>query len=152
MPKLHIHFTRGASFTAWLVRFWTRSEFAHVSISGDGYCIDAAPKRGVSFREKPAASKQINFDINEAQQARLDRFIKEELGSGYDWIGDIACGLPWMARESSSRWFCSEFACAALQEMGIVRSSIYPWRMSPQAFYDLLSDHADGITELPHHG
>lgn len=152
MSKLHVHFTRGSSFTAWLVRFWTRSEFAHVSISSDWGCIDAAPTRGVSFREKPENSKSIIFDINDAQQSRLDHFIKDELGSGYDWLGDIACALPWTMRESKSRWFCSEFACAALQEMGIVRSSIYPWRMSPQALYDLLSDHADGITELPHHG
>lgn len=153
MPdRLLIHFTAGTGLAGAFVRLWTRSRFSHVSLSNSFMAIDAAPSTGVAFRKAPEKSVRISFDLNDAQLDRLQLFLDQEYGAGYDWFGDFACGLPWAAREHADKWFCSEFACACLQHIGIVRSTVEPWRLSPQGLYDFLNGHADAITETINRG
>lgn len=149
---LTVHFTTGTGLAGKFVRLWTRSRFSHVSLSTPFHCVDAAPGRGVGFRKSPVKSETIQFELTDAQMDRLNLFIDQEMDSPYDWFGDLACGLPWFAREHKDKWFCSEFACACLQHIGIIRSSVDPWRLSPQGLYDFLDGHSQAITEIIHRG
>lgn len=148
MPNvITVHFTSGTGLMGKFVRLWTRSRYSHVSLSMPFQCVDAAPGRGVGFRKTPKKSTAISFELSDAQLDHLRLFIDQEFRNGYDWFGDLACGLPWLAREHADKWFCSEFVCAALQHIGIIRSTVEPWRLSPQGLFDFLNGHADAITE-----
>lgn len=149
---IHVNFTRGTGIGGAFVRWWTRSKYAHVSISTPYSCIDAAPGRGVGFRQEPIGAKRVSFEVTASQLDRLSLFIDAEYGCKYDWLGDFACGLPWAAREKENAWFCSEFSCAALQSIGILRKTIEPWRLSPQMLYELISGHPDALYEATPHG
>lgn len=149
---ISVNFTRGTGFGGAFVRWWTRSEYAHVSISTPSSCIDAAPGCGVGFRKEPIGAKRVSFEVTASQLDRLSLFIDAEYGCKYDWLGDFACGLPWLAREHKDKWFCSEFACACLQHIGIIRSTVEPWRLSPQGLYDFLDGHHDAVTEAINRG
>lgn len=153
MPNiLRIHFTRGTGFAGAFVRSWTRSPYAHVSMTTPTCVVDAAPGRGVAIRKAPVGAKTIGFELTSAQAECLEEFILDEMDCGYDWLGDIACGLPWLARNHEDKWFCSEFACAALQHVKILNEAIEPWRVSPQMLFELVNGHPDALYEATDHG
>lgn len=145
--EVRIHFSRGVGIGGAFVRGWTRSEYAHVTVTTPWFSADAAPVRGVGYRDEPDCTC-IALPITSVQRADLAAFIYEELYSPYDWMGDVAAGLPWAARESETAWFCSEFAAACLQSIGVLPWNIQPWRLSPQALFDILT--ALTFKERPH--
>lgn len=136
--EIRLHFSTGSGFGGAFVRGWTRSRFAHVSITTPGFTVDAAPGRGVGYRDE-AVGESIALPITVTQGLTLAEFVHHELGSPYDWMGDVAAGLPWAARAHDTAWFCSEFGAACLQSIGYLPRSIEPWRLSPQALHDLLT-------------
>lgn len=136
-PNITVCFIRGDGIGGWFVRQWTRSQFAHVVVTGPYFTVDAAPGSGVRYRHG-VDGESYSFPITGAQALSFGDFVHAEIGAPYDWVGDLCCGLPWIARESKRAWFCSEFAAACLQHIGMLSKDIKPWRLSPQALRDLL--------------
>ena len=66
-----------------------------------------------------------------------DAAVADLIGSGYDWWGAFAAGLPALAREHADRAFCSEAVGTWLGGAGVLTAR-EPWRLTPIGLLDYL--------------
>jgi hypothetical protein len=112
---------KGQGLWAWLIRKWTRSQFAHVGIvwrNGAGiFYADANYPQGVGL---------YNFAINTPTHAQhthsawaqdTTNFLKSQLGKPYShWTAVLTVFK--IAGKGSRAWMCSEFVVRVLEQMG----------------------------------
>lgn len=119
---MRIYFHRGHGIGATLIRFFSRSKYAHVSIAfPNGDLYEAVPFKGcrktklsstkgvTPFMLKPG----VNLDTRLVRQ-----YLESELGTGYDYLGVLAFVLG-CVKESVSRMFCSEWTFNAVRVGGV---------------------------------
>lgn len=118
---MRFYFYRGKGFWAAMIRWFTRSKYAHVSVVfEDGLVYESVPGKGVINGRLKSVDGVTPFvyklgERPDAEAAR--RFCESELGTPYDYWGCICFILGVKQRRSASRYFCSEFcadvSCAA---------------------------------------
>ena len=128
-----------------LIRWWTKSPYAHVELLfDDGTMISACP--GIGVRSILVASLDVQHwdlvavPIDHDHAVALSRWCLGELGCHYDWWGLFVTQVLGFPRSHPTKWFCSEF-CAAALEHADVDLGIDPCKVSPGALYDLLKTH-----------
>lgn len=140
-PVLRFHFTRGTGPGGWVVRTWTASDFAHVSMSLAGTYVDAVPGQGIRYREPPPKGCiTIAFPLTDAQAQAVLLFWDSEIreGGGYDYFGVLRAGIACLARGTEHDWFCSEAGAATAKRAELLPPEHGEWRESPESLHDLL--------------
>jgi hypothetical protein len=117
---------RGVSPISKAIRIFTRSDYSHAAwICNDGTCIEAWHPGGVRHRPDPYAGHTpgtlVDYfgiaELNQNQARRIEWFLKDKLGAGYD-LGGVLRFVSRRRAANPSRWFCSELVLAALQSAG----------------------------------
>ena len=144
--NLNVRFHRGSGWGGSLVRQWTNSQIGHCDlVFPDGVTLDVRPEVGVRFAHVsliPPMSivAQVPVTITDAGMDCLIAWARGDdvIGQGYDFYGAAAAGLPIIAREHDTKWFCSEAVSRALQIGSVLSYRITPWRQTPLSLYELL--------------
>ena len=123
------------------IRWATKSDYSHSEIClGNPFdspvdCISSVGAEG-GVRAKTMLLSPDNWDILPllgVDENDVLEFFAEKHGAKYDYIGCVRSILPFVSREHSERWFCSE-VCAAI--MGLSE----PWRFHPGVLHCLAED------------
>lgn len=120
---MRLYFYRGKGFGAALIRWFSRSKYAHVSIAfEDGIVYEAYPFKGVRKTTLKSTKGVTPFVFKlgvPIDSAAVRVFCESELGTPYDYWGVICfvCGIK--PRRSDSRYFCSEFGMDGLAVGGV---------------------------------
>lgn len=133
---MRFYFYRGRGFWAALIRWFTRSKYAHVSIVfSDGEVYEAVPGKGVIKGKLKSVDGVTPFTyvtgtVPDIQAAR--RYCEAELGTGYDYWGCICFVLGIKQRRSKSRLFCSEYAGTASLVAGVpLQERVEAFKLNP---------------------
>ena len=112
--------------------------FSHVAmIFGDRLRFDAHIDYGVRFHDDIPDGDRWTFVTPSLLPGEIEtvrQFCEIQSGSGYDTCGVLAIGRVPFAKEDPDRWFCSELACAALQQVELFEG-ITPHLMSPNGLF-----------------
>lgn len=112
-----------------LVRWWTSSPYSHVALlfhSADGALILIEAMPGVGIRERrmatidPAEWTTIQIPVSPSSYDHLLAWARQDLGEPYDWSGLFWSQVLHIPRSHPDKWFCSEFAVAALQLLNML--------------------------------
>lgn len=120
---MRFYFYRGKGFWAALIRWFTRSKYAHMSVVfEDGTVYESRPGKGVVKGKLKSVDGVTPFQyklgaLPDSERARV--FCESELGTPYDYWGCICFILGIKQRRSQSRYFCSEFGADASVMAGI---------------------------------
>lgn len=116
---MRLYFYRGKGFWAALIRWFTRSKYAHVAIAfEDEVVYEAVPGKGVikgPLRSIEGVTPFIFKTGNYIDTYAVRAFCENQLGTKYDYWGVICFIFGIKPRRSENRYFCSEFgadACA----------------------------------------
>jgi hypothetical protein len=131
---------KGSTFAACVVRYVTRSKYAHAAIVVGGTYYEARPFYGVrkieNWEEKLKDEEYEVFHLKTTEPyARcVTCFLKRQLGKGYDWFGLLGFvgGATRADRKSRGKWFCSELVAVVCErlEQPLLRAD--PWLLSPR--------------------
>jgi hypothetical protein len=113
-------FTGRARLFARLVCWWTRSEWAHVGVSLDGWYVEADPFRGVVGGPVPHTAFCIRtWTVHDT--LATEQWINRQMGKPYDWPGILGfvIGGSEVGRRDRGHWFCSELGAVILRRFGI---------------------------------
>jgi hypothetical protein len=118
MKEIRILFHRSRGPFAWLIRWWTRSSWAHVQVGFDGdQRLEVVHPRIFMAKggDKPGAvwTCQVTLDEYHAAYAMASVMV----GMRYDWKGIVGQAAH-VTSEKPGAWFCSEAAAAILQAIG----------------------------------
>ena len=117
-------------------RWLTRSEYSHSEacignpFDGSVACVSSSPMDG-GVRCKIMQLDQKSWDVEPmpwVSDADVLAFLRENKGTGYDWLAIVRFMFPWMRSQSKAKWFCTEAVAsiAGYQD---------PWRFSPADFH-----------------
>lgn len=114
------------------IRWLDRSRYSHTELCFDHPFegeVDCYSSSGIDggVRCKRMKLNPDKWDITPLPWLDADAVYAHYLRTayaGYDYWGTGRFAVPWLMREHPTRWFCSEWAAAA---MGIAE----PWRLSP---------------------
>lgn len=141
------------------IAIWTRGPFSHVELVldqskfpglypgslirehdfGGSLCFSSSPRDG--------GCRFKTIDLNDGKWKlvdlpSLDRGAVEECGKlvglDYDWMGILGFVLPFGEHGPRDR-FCSEAVSEILIELGVLPSSVQPYRVSPNQLFDMLA-------------
>lgn len=151
MTPIRIYFYKGeATFFDRLIRWWTHSPYSHcaVVITEDGgvdVLFEAMNDIGVRSRVvvpeidlRPSQWDHLDIPASPASGVEVDDWCVSELGCGYDWSGLFWSQVLRIPREHPRKWFCSEFAAAALKRLGMLAGK-EPCTFSPGSLYRTLT-------------
>lgn len=122
----------------WTIRLITRSPYSHCELAipdtnrpGVYYCVSSSVRDG-GVRGKHMMLPADRWDILPAavSEEAVYRHLHQHEGARYDWTGVLRFIFP-LLRQSSRRWFCSEFVALAL---GMDK----PHQQTPQMVYQYL--------------
>lgn len=129
------------TFVARIIRWFTHSNYSHVSlVLSDGRHVQAREWIGVAQFDRFNQSDKEEVDwfelvipLAEEQVQRLYAFIRQTIGQPYDYrtvLSFLWKGRP--TRESQTAWFCSEWVYAALQaaDCQLLRET-EAWKLTP---------------------
>lgn len=120
---MSFYFYRGKGFWAALIRWFTRSKYAHMSVVFfDGTVYEAVPGKGVIKGKLKSVDGVTPFVYKTGSNHDFEaarKFCESELGTPYDYWGCICFILGIKQRRSKSRYFCSEFGADASKVAGI---------------------------------
>lgn len=120
---MRFYFYHGKGIWASLIRWFTRSKYAHMSVVfEDGAVYEAVPGKGVVKGTLKSIEGVTPFKYKmgarpDSEAAR--RFCEAELGTPYDYWGCICFLLGLKQRRSKTKYFCSEFGADASRVAGI---------------------------------
>lgn len=129
-----------------LIRWWTRSPYSHCAIcfndigEGEGRYLIVEAMNGVGIRQRKVADidptiwDRVDIPVSPASCARVFDWSQRELGCPYDWSGLIWSQVLHIPREHKDKWFCSEFAAAALQQLDMLMGE-KPCTFSPGSLW-----------------
>lgn len=81
------------------------------------------------------------YNVNVEQ---VHQFCLNEANCKYDWNGVWAYNIPGIARQSTTKWFCSEVCSAAVLQGGVILPR-RPHLMTPKHFRQLLVRRLAGL-------
>lgn len=133
---MRFYFYRGRGFWAALIRWFTRSKYAHVSVVfSDGDVYEAVPGKGVIKGKLKSVDGVTPFVyklgiVPDTEAAR--KYCESELGTPYDYWGCLCFVLGIKQRRSESRLFCSEYAGTASHVAGVdLQERVEAFKLSP---------------------
>jgi uncharacterized protein YycO len=121
--RISILLFKGKGLISSLVRWQTRSEYAHAAILfPDGVTlVESWPFVGVRIKKITDWSNITVFDIPSANSLQLDgalKFAISQAGKKYAWL-DIMRFITRTKGDQQDSWFCSELVFASFQKAGI---------------------------------
>lgn len=121
------------------IQLWTKSKYFHVEMFINNHWYSCSPDKNGVF-EKTLHELQDNYDyitinIDGRKYKKFLKFVKEQEGAGYDWLGIFLTQFINAKIEDREKWFCSEFIAAVLILFGILDDSKDPASYSPQDIY-----------------
>ena len=135
-----VAFYHGSSAASWLIRCFNWGPYSHAAwVTGEGKIYEAWI-RGVqcSFEgaeHKPGTKVDLYriTGITSVQSACAERFLIEQIGKPYDWVGVMHFVTRRSERLSGlGRWFCSKLVFAAAMVAKILLLNRVPaWKVSP---------------------
>jgi len=141
---------RGSGLYATLIRWWTGSPYTHCELLlAGGTLISAVEPIGVRIAYILDGEidhdvwEAVDFPVGGAQEAKIYTWAAGELGSGYDWRGIFLTQFLKFGIHSRTKWFCSEFCTAAIQQLGYV-SRVKPHTIHVGKFYKIIQDLKNG--------
>lgn len=144
-----IRFYRGVGIGASLVRGFTHSEIGHVDLVAYGRTLEVRPSTGAHWTDiaHPAGDvlHVLRVDVPDIFADLAMQELNEWLPTKYDWYGAVAAGIPMLAREHATKFFCSEAVATWLHEAQVIAAP-EPWRMQPVSLFDALSRHILKVT------
>jgi len=134
-----------------LICWWTRGPYFHCSVlfsdntvlHGDNVLIEAT--RGFGVRTfilenyDPDHWDAIDVPMSDSEEAEVKEWAVKEIGCKYDWSGLIWSQVFRIPREHPDKWFCSEFAVAALQQAARL-PGVKPCSVSPNGLARILKN------------
>jgi hypothetical protein len=150
MSCVTVRFHRGSGWGSALVRSFTRSPIGHVDLLVPGYgVLDVRPSVGARWAQVDKVPDmgllhEIDLDTSGRVVALhlAAESLENELPAPYDWSGAIAAGVPLLAREHATAFFCSEAVGTLLHRAGLIRWS-EPWRLQPVSLLSLCQFHQE---------
>jgi hypothetical protein len=114
---MRFYFYRGKGIWAALIRWFTRSKYAHMAVVfEDGTVYESVPGKGVIKGTLKSTEGVTPFCYKMGARPNSEaarKFCESELGTGYDYWGCICFLIGIRQRRSASRYFCSEFGADA---------------------------------------
>lgn len=108
---MRLYFYRGHGIGAALIRFFSRSKYAHVSIAfSNGDVYEAVPFKGcikTTLKSTEGVTPMMFKHGAVIDEGRVRAYLESELGTGYDWIGVLAFIIGIKPR--NNLMFCSEY-------------------------------------------
>jgi hypothetical protein len=149
---LSVYFYKGdGDLFDWLIRKWTRSPYSHCAVvftfeGGEQVLYEAQNGVGVVSRTvvadidlRTSQWDHIDIPVSAASQEKVLDWCRGELGCKYDWRGMFWSQVLFIPREHPDKWFCSEYAAAALEQMWMLQGK-KPCTFSPGSLERLLKD------------
>lgn len=132
---VYVRLYRGTGLINALIRWQTRSHYAHAAIQVDDMLYEALPFKGVIrrfLRSDDNKADTFFLDLNGGFLAsRVKTFLDEQVGKKYDFLGV----LRFLTREKErrhNRYFCSELVYEALMQGGVMPlRCAESWKISP---------------------
>lgn len=81
---------------------------------------------------------QYPISLTPEQERTVREFCELHAGDGYDACGVLALGGVPFAKQADDKWFCSEIALAAIQQVGLF-PGVAPSSVSPNALSRMLA-------------
>lgn len=114
---MRLYFYHGKGIWAALIRWFTRSKYAHMSVVfEDGTVYESVPGKGVIKGKLKSTDGVTPFCYKMGARPNSEaarRFCEAELGTKYDYWGCICFILGIRQHRSETRYFCSEFGADA---------------------------------------
>lgn len=118
-----------------LIRWVTKSRYSHseLAIAQSGHPFDAPAlcvsssgvDGGVRLKSMRLAPEKWDLiELHHVTDTAVLDFLRTHKGHGYDYVGCVRSVLPFVSREHTTKWFCSEL-CAH------VIGHAEPWRLHP---------------------
>jgi uncharacterized protein YycO len=136
---VYIKLYRGTGLINSLIRWQTRSHYAHAAIQIDEHIYEALPFKGVIRRFTRSADMAADtFLVAYPDSLYTDRltnrvrsFLEEQVGKGYDFAGVVRFVTREKAKDDDT-WFCSELVYEALRQAGMkLLRCDESWKVSP---------------------
>ena len=128
------------SSTAMLIKWWTKSKYAHVElIMGNSWISSSGSTGGLHINElKPLKDNWDYIDVEvDDKLEEVMKFAKSQQGTGYDYVGIFGIVVNHNIQRKN-RWFCSEICTRLLQEFDEPKSlELKPNLISPEDLYVL---------------
>ena len=147
---LRIYFYKGAgSLYDRAIRWWTNSPYSHCAVTltdvqGDITLYEAIEGDGVRRAHvvdeidlRPSQWDYIDIPVSSESWTRVGDWCNNERGCGYDWLGMLLSQVLFIPREHPDKWFCSEFAAAALELLGLLYGA-KPCTFSPGSLWRVM--------------
>ena len=139
-----------------IIQWYTKSQYFHVILGINGQYISSEPSNGVICKPIEELENVLDYDfyrirlsvapLTKQQLAVFKRFIREQIGKEYDWLGIIGRVFT-ILRDNSNKWFCSEIVAKLLQLLYVEELLCYePSEITPGKLYQLLSHKLEKIT------
>jgi hypothetical protein len=122
-------FYKGESLIGKFVKSVSKSEYSHVSLLLDDFhCLELNYKSPTSIQHfsYPEGSYhlyKLNFVLREYQLEKLNRFIRNNISTKYDWKFIVSRGLNLLFNtpiiNSKGRFNCDELIVEAFKSIGI---------------------------------
>lgn len=126
-----------------LIRLWTRSNYDHCELLFNDNLRFRAIDGSLSGYNKapidPTCWDVVNVNIDLIDEAKIKKWCDSEVGRAYDWVGIFFSQFLPFGWHSNDKWFCSEIATAALQNVVCKVNGLKPWMVSPQELYNVLT-------------
>ncbi len=124
------------------IKMWTKSKYSHVElILPNGTMIGSLPNVGIRATSDYNLSEYDLYpiEVTQAQVAIILNIFLEENGCKYDWEGIFLSQIVSFHRQSSNKWFCSEFMAYILMAIKVMPDvGMDPARFSPEDIYKFI--------------
>jgi hypothetical protein len=150
-PSLGIYFYKGPEgIFGTLVRWWTGSPYSHCVVvlgyeNGHFELYEARNGVGTVKREitpeidlRQSQWDHVNIPVSPDGRTKVFTWLESELGCPYDWAGLWWSQVLKLPRPHPHKWFCSEYAADALEQLGMLVGA-EPCTFSPGSLWRVLT-------------
>lgn len=125
-------FYRETGFFAWLIRWWTKCDYAHVEFRfSNGRHWGAVAGLGSRWLSPREPQLTLPITCEPWEEALLSDWCEEEAACPYDWKGIFFAQFLNRARATKDAWFCSEACTAGLVYLHKLPGWLEPCTVSP---------------------
>lgn len=130
--KIYVIGYKGRGFGSSFIKWFTFSDYSHVSLVFDGVEYEALQKKGVIKHEykQNKDSDEFYVEVTPDEYDEALRVAESMVGAKYDWKG-IWGFVARRDRHSKGKWFCSEAVAYTLHKANKPLSRREPYRHRP---------------------
>lgn len=135
---MELCFYRGTGWFAALIRWWTKSPYAHAEFRfSDGRHWGSIMGRGSGWLSPSSPDTTLGVPLAPVDEERLAAWCESESGCPYDWRGIFFAQMLNRARSSKTAWFCSEACVAGMAHVQQLPTWLKPCTVSPGRLYSI---------------